>query len=79
MFRKITCKIKAMELNKNVIEDNLRHALEEIQRKQEELDKKEKYLMANMLKEDKENRFLMGVLLEEAARRTFMEKCWVAG
>ena len=72
--REIESKIKAMELSKNVLEDSMTCELEEIRRQRQELDEKEKHLVANMLKEDQENRSLIGSLLEESIKRIFFEE-----
>jgi len=74
LHNEIDSKIKAMELNKNVLEDSVSHELEEIRRQREELERKEKELVANMLKEDQENKSLIGVLLEESVRSMFYEE-----
>jgi len=70
----IDSKIKAMELNKNVLEDSLSHELQEIRQQREALDRKEKDLIANMLREDLENKSLIGILLEESVRNIFAEQ-----
>lgn len=70
----IDSKIKAMELNKNVLEDGLCHQLQEIRRQREALDEKEKDLIAGVLREDLENKVLIGVLLEESVRDIFAEQ-----
>jgi len=69
----IDSKIKAMELNKNVLEDELNTLLREIQRQREELDRKEKELIVTTLKEDLDNKALIGLLLEESVHRIFDE------
>ena len=70
----IDSKIKAMELNKNVLEDNLSQELEEIRRQREELDRKEKDLITTTLKEDLENKSLVGLLLEDSVKKIFDEE-----
>src|SRR5436190_12429427 len=70
----IDSKIKAMELNKNVLEDGLCHQLQEIHRQREVLNKKEKDLIAGVLRDDLENKTLVGLLLEESVRNIFAEQ-----
>jgi len=70
----IDSKIKAVELNKNVLEDGLSRELQEIRRQREELDRKEKDLIARVLREDLENKSLIGLLLEESVRNIFAEQ-----
>ena len=65
----IESKIKAMEFSKNVLEDNLSNELREICRQREELDRKEKELVATMLKEDADNKSLIGDLLAESIQK----------
>ncbi|KAL1983232.1 hypothetical protein VTN96DRAFT_330 [Rasamsonia emersonii] len=67
----VESKIKAMELNKNVLEDTLAQELQEIQRQREELDRREKESIARALREDQENKALIGLLLEESVKRIF--------
>ncbi|OKL62443.1 hypothetical protein UA08_02580 [Talaromyces atroroseus] len=69
----IDSKIKAMELNKNVLEDTLSQELQKIQRQREELDRQEKDLTARIIREDRENKFLIGSLLEDSVNRFFLD------
>ncbi|KAH8696296.1 hypothetical protein BGW36DRAFT_397879 [Talaromyces proteolyticus] len=69
----IDSKIKAMELNKNVLEDTLGQELQKIQQQREELDMLEKALAARIIREDRENKVLIGSLLEESVNRLFDE------
>lgn len=62
-----------MELNKNNLEDRLTRELEEIRQQREELDKREKTLIADMIEENSENKSLIGSLLEESVKRIFIE------
>jgi DNA anti-recombination protein RmuC len=78
LHHNIDSRIKAMELNKNVLEDTLNSQLQEIQRQREELDNKEKELIATMLKEDHENQSLIGSSLEESVRKIFEHRPEVA-
>lgn len=73
LHREIDSKIKALELNKNALEDNLNHELQQIQRQREELDQKEQDLIATTLREDQENKSLIGLLLEESIEKIFNE------
>jgi DNA polymerase kappa len=66
-------KIKAMELNKNALEDGLSRELRDIRRQREVLDQKEREVKEAMVKEDGENKALIGSLLEESVRRIFAE------
>lgn len=70
----IDSKIKAMELNKNVLEDTVSRELENIHRQREELDKMEKDLVENMRKDDLENVSLIGSLLGDSVRKIFDEE-----
>jgi hypothetical protein len=74
IHHEINSKIKAMELNKNVLEDELNTQLREIQRQREELDRKEKDVTVTTLREDMENKTLIGLLLEEAVQKIFDEE-----
>jgi hypothetical protein len=67
----IDSKIKAMELNKNVLENTLAQELRDIARQREELDRKEKGLIEGMKRDDAENKVLVGVLLSDSVRRIF--------
>ncbi|KAF2467964.1 uncharacterized protein BDR25DRAFT_233446, partial [Lindgomyces ingoldianus] len=69
----IGSKIKAMELNKNALEDELASELQKISRQREELDEKERSLRAKMLSSDSENMRLIRSLLEESVREIFHE------
>ncbi|KAL1962115.1 hypothetical protein VTN77DRAFT_582 [Rasamsonia byssochlamydoides] len=69
----VESKIKAMELNKNVLEDALSQELGVIHRQREELNRREKDSIARVLQEDRENQSLIGVLLEESVKRIFEE------
>lgn len=64
-------KIKDMELNKNFLEDRLDKDLREIQRQREELNRREKDLIATMLREDQENKSLIGTLLQDSLQSIF--------
>jgi hypothetical protein len=74
LHHEIDSKIKAMELNKNVLEDELNAQLQEIQQQREELDRREKDVTATALREDMENKTLIGFLLEEAVQKIFDEE-----
>jgi hypothetical protein len=67
----INIQIKAMELNKNVLEDTVSLQLEEIQRKREELESTEAELIQRMLNDDTNNKTLIGRLLDDSVRRLF--------
>ncbi|KAI0178499.1 hypothetical protein GGR52DRAFT_578803 [Hypoxylon sp. FL1284] len=69
MCYELDSKIKAMELNKNVLENSAKVGLEEIQRRREELDRMETEMMANIVREDRENKSLIGALLEDSVGR----------
>ncbi|KAI6086747.1 hypothetical protein F4821DRAFT_237878 [Hypoxylon rubiginosum] len=62
-------KIKAMELNKNVLENSTKVGLEDIQRRREDLDRMETEMIAKMIRDDRENKSLIGVLLEDTVCR----------
>ncbi|KAL8407819.1 hypothetical protein RB594_006584 [Gaeumannomyces avenae] len=67
----LSSKIKAMELNKNILEDTLASELQAIQKQRKGLDEKEARLIQAMLKDDMDNKALIGQLLEESVRKTF--------
>ncbi|RYP05984.1 hypothetical protein DL764_003444 [Monosporascus ibericus] len=67
-------KMEAMKLNKNALEITATAGPEEIKRQREELDRREKEIVARMVKEDGENKAFMGVLLEESVGRLLNEK-----
>ncbi|KAI1772566.1 hypothetical protein F4818DRAFT_424788 [Hypoxylon cercidicola] len=69
MCYELDSKIKAMELNKNVLENSVKVGLEEIQRQREALDRKETEMIANMIRDDRENKGLIGILLEDSVGR----------
>jgi hypothetical protein len=71
LHRDIDGKIKAMELHKNALEDTLSYELRRIRRRREELDRMEKALIENMVKEDQGNKALVGSLLEDSVCRIF--------
>jgi hypothetical protein len=62
-------KIKAMELNENILKTNLSNELQEIRRQREELDRNEKELIATGVRQDQENKSLIGLLLEDAIKK----------
>jgi hypothetical protein len=62
-------KTKAMELNKNALEEGLIRELRAIQLQREELDRREEELREKTVNSDKENKALMGLLLEESMKR----------
>lgn len=70
----LNSKTKAMELNKNVLEDTFSLELQKIQRQREELDMQEKQLTARIIRDDREKKFLIGNLLEESVYRLFDEE-----
>ncbi|KAH8656439.1 hypothetical protein BGZ61DRAFT_434384 [Ilyonectria robusta] len=67
----VDSKIKAMELNKNVLEDTASSKLQDIQRQREELDRMEAKLIEEILQEDLDNKALIGQLLEDSVRGIF--------
>ncbi|RYP78913.1 hypothetical protein DL771_000298 [Monosporascus sp. 5C6A] len=71
--------METMKLNKNALEIIATAGLEEIKRQREELDRREKEIVAQMVKDDKENKFFMGVLLEGSVDRILTEKPYVDG
>ncbi|KAI1806348.1 hypothetical protein F4811DRAFT_161490 [Daldinia bambusicola] len=62
-------KIQAMELNKNALVHSTTAELEDIQRRREELNRLEKEVLANMVKNDQKNRGFIGALLEDSVGR----------
>jgi DNA polymerase kappa len=73
LYFEIDSKIKAMELNKNALEEEYASELQKLCQQREELDEKERSLRANMLSGDMENKRLIGSLLEESVREIFHE------
>ncbi|KAI2465171.1 hypothetical protein F4781DRAFT_425003 [Annulohypoxylon bovei var. microspora] len=69
MCYELDTKIKAMELNKNALENSVMAGIEDIQRQREELDQKEKEMIANMVKSDQVNKNVIGDLLEDSVSR----------
>jgi hypothetical protein len=67
----VDSKIKAMELNKNVLEDTASSKLQDIQRQREELDRMEAKLIEETLQQDLDNKALIGQLLEDSVRGIF--------
>lgn len=66
-------KIKAIELIKNSLEDRATSKLAEIQRQREELDRQERQLVEDMIREDRDNMTLIGSLLEGSIEKIFKE------
>lgn len=66
--------METMKLNKNALEDAATAGLDEIKRQREELDRREKEVIARMVKEDKQNKAFMGVLLEDSVNRILAER-----
>jgi hypothetical protein len=67
----IDSRIKAMELNKNVLEDTLNQELQVIQQQREELDRQERELISKTFRDDGDNKALIGLLLKESVDRIF--------
>ncbi|GKT44873.1 uncharacterized protein ColSpa_05054 [Colletotrichum spaethianum] len=71
-------KIKTMEMTKNILEDRAITQLEAIRRQREELDKQEKGLIEEMMKEDCDHKMLIGRLLEASVEEIFdKEKSYI--
>lgn len=66
--------IKAMELNKNVLENDTSSQLAELRRQREELERQERELIANAIKEDLNNKALIGNLLEKSVGHIFSQE-----
>ncbi|KAI1465324.1 uncharacterized protein F4812DRAFT_438290 [Daldinia caldariorum] len=62
-------KVQAMELNKNALVNSTTAELEDIQRRRKELDRLEKEVLGNMVKNDQKNRGFIGALLEDSVGR----------
>jgi hypothetical protein len=77
--RDIDLQTKAMELNKNVLEDATSAGLQEIQRQRQELDRMEADLIQKMLIDDENNKALVGHLLEGSVRRIFWGEAQAKG
>ncbi|KAK1719374.1 hypothetical protein CaCOL14_006065 [Colletotrichum acutatum] len=67
-------KIKAMVLTKNVLENRTLFSLDDIRRQREELDRQEKEMIENMVREDRDHKALIGRLLEAAVDDIFEKK-----
>ncbi len=67
-------KIETMKLTKNALEGAATAGLDEIRRQREELDRREKEIVARMVKEDGENKSFMGMLLEDSLSRILNER-----
>lgn len=67
----VDSKIRAMELSKNVLENEALRKLDDIRRQREQLDKMEKNAIETMMRDDLNNRKLAGRLLEESVRNIF--------
>jgi len=67
----LSSKIKAMELNKKVLGDKLASELQAIQKRREELDKREAELIQKTLNDDMDNKILIGQLLEGSVHQIF--------
>ncbi|KZL68385.1 ubiquinol-cytochrome-c reductase cytochrome c1, partial [Colletotrichum incanum] len=71
LVSEVDAKIKAMELTKNALEDRALSQLEGIRRQREELDRQEKGLTEEMVKDDHDNKMLIGRLLEASVKEIF--------
>ncbi|KAI1209798.1 uncharacterized protein F4807DRAFT_90313 [Annulohypoxylon truncatum] len=69
MCYELDSKIKAMELNKNALENSVIAGIDDIQRLRDELDRKEKEMIVNMVRSDQENKNVIGDLLEDSVSR----------
>ncbi|KAI1099704.1 hypothetical protein F4804DRAFT_321253 [Jackrogersella minutella] len=61
--------IKAMDLNKNALENSARAGLEEIKRQREELDQKERDMINSMVRHDQETKVLTGTLIQDSVSK----------
>jgi hypothetical protein len=68
--RDFDLQIKAMEQNKNMLEDTMSAGFQEIQRQRQELDRMEVDLIQKTLTDDENNKALVGQLLERSVRRS---------
>ncbi|KAH6880116.1 hypothetical protein B0T10DRAFT_532044 [Thelonectria olida] len=69
----VDSKIQAMELTKNFLENDTSSKLDDIRRQREELDRRERELIANMVRQDREDKALVGKLLMESVGRVLGE------
>lgn len=74
LWSDVNSKIKAMELNKNVLEDMASNELRRIHQKRAELDMMEAEVIQKMLTDDMDNKALIGRLLEESVHDIFSKK-----
>lgn len=73
LHSEIKSKIRALELIKNTMEDDMCRKLQETHQRRIDLDMEEKEFLAKMLDEDSRNKSLIGLLLEESAGKIFDE------
>lgn len=73
LHHKMQNQIKAMELHKNALEDNLKRDLDSIAARRRELDRQEEECIRNMYSADYENKMLIASLLDEAVQRLFAQ------
>ncbi|WYZ42167.1 hypothetical protein EsH8_V_001062 [Colletotrichum jinshuiense] len=66
--------IEAMELTKNVLEDRTIATLNDISLQKQELDKREKYAVQQMLAEDRDHKALIGRLLGASVENIFIRR-----
>ncbi|KAK0378425.1 hypothetical protein CLIM01_04200 [Colletotrichum limetticola] len=74
LMSEVNEKIKAMVLTKNVLENRTLFSLDDIRRQREELDRQEKQVIENMVREDRDHKALIGCLLEAAVDDIFEKK-----
>ncbi|UQC85769.1 uncharacterized protein CLUP02_11268 [Colletotrichum lupini] len=74
LMSEVNEKIKAMVLTKNVLENRTLFSLDDIRRQREELDRQEKQMIENMVREDRDHKALIGCLLEAAVDDIFEKK-----
>lgn len=70
----VDSQIRAMELNKNVLEDMASRKIREIQCERERLDRMEAELIHEMLKDDMNNKVLVGKVLENSVHGIFSKR-----
>ena len=71
LYREFEAKIKALELNKNFLENILDQELREIAEQRAQLDQREKDAISTMVREDEEYKILIGSRLEQCIHSVF--------
>ncbi|RAL00740.1 ubiquinol-cytochrome-c reductase cytochrome c1 [Aspergillus ibericus CBS 121593] len=71
LHRDLQDKIKILEFNKDVLEENQARELRRIEAEREQLNQREETLRAKTIEDDGENKLMMGLLLQETMEQIF--------